>query len=356
MYSVYSAITCYHVIGDNRKIAIVVDGRPDTIVTSVTGFSPKADAIKLDLDTKLGQEVEVGEPDKLKVGDKLYVIGSPRGLGQTMTEGILSARRENDGVPLLQISNPISPGSSGSPVINEFGEVVGIVTSQIRDSQQLNFAVPIWYAIGSCSGVPIDRIKPSGDSPATKTSTSVASTKGSEIEEFWKIQTSHRNSDTDIRCLQLAPDFSVDAGISGKANVDGVDEDDMKRWMTAELSRSAPSANVISDKDQKSRSDNADDANNVLDLISRRDNGLRNLFVSLNILKAQDGLSVYTITINFNRCAVTPYGLAYVSVYEKSATGFFGKAKTPSDVLRDGIVGLVKNFADAWSVANKKTE
>jgi tetratricopeptide (TPR) repeat protein len=78
-----------------------------------------------------------------EVGEKVVVIGSPLGLEQTVSDGIVSAVRE---IPtfgkLIQITAPISSGSSGSPVVNVRGEVIGVATFQIVEGQNLNFAIP----------------------------------------------------------------------------------------------------------------------------------------------------------------------------------------------------------------------
>ena len=78
------------------------------------------------------------------VGEKIMVAGSPMGLEQTYTEGIVSAWREiPDKGKVIQISAPVSPGSSGGPVLNMRGEVVGIAAFQIIYGQNLNFAIPV---------------------------------------------------------------------------------------------------------------------------------------------------------------------------------------------------------------------
>ncbi len=76
------------------------------------------------------------------VGERIVVIGAPEGLANTVTDGIVSALRAIGDQKLLQISAPISHGSSGGPVLNLHGEVVGVSVMMLTDGQNLNFAVP----------------------------------------------------------------------------------------------------------------------------------------------------------------------------------------------------------------------
>jgi S1-C subfamily serine protease len=84
---------------------------------------------------------------KVTVGLRVLTISTPRGLSQTVADGLLSAIRSEDGLQLLQITAPISPGSSGGPVLNTDGEIVGVIRGQITSGQQLNFAIPIDIAV-----------------------------------------------------------------------------------------------------------------------------------------------------------------------------------------------------------------
>lgn len=80
----------------------------------------------------------------IQVGEKIVVIGNPLGLDATVSDGIVSARRDLDSYgKVIQVTSPISPGSSGSPVLNMQGEVIGVATFQIQGGQNLNFAVPV---------------------------------------------------------------------------------------------------------------------------------------------------------------------------------------------------------------------
>ena len=75
-------------------------------------------------------------------GERVAVIGNPLGFDGTISDGIVSANRtDKNGVDLIQITAPISHGSSGSPVVNSHGEVLGIATMIFSGGQNLNFAV-----------------------------------------------------------------------------------------------------------------------------------------------------------------------------------------------------------------------
>jgi Trypsin-like peptidase domain len=103
---------------------IADDGTIDLALLSVSGNHP---FLNLDLTTCIE-------------GQNILVIGNPEGLQGTVTSGIISAIRSD--VNRYQISAPISPGSSGSPVLNENGDVIGVVVSQFKEGQNLNFAIP----------------------------------------------------------------------------------------------------------------------------------------------------------------------------------------------------------------------
>jgi S1-C subfamily serine protease len=78
----------------------------------------------------------------LSVGEAVFTIGSPAGLTNTLGQGLLSGlRRSEDDVEYVQITAPVSPGSSGGGVFDDRGNLIGITTFTIRDAQNLNFAI-----------------------------------------------------------------------------------------------------------------------------------------------------------------------------------------------------------------------
>ena len=91
--------------------------------------------------------LKVGDSDQVEVGDQVVTIGNPKGLELTFTSGIVESVRldPNKGYRFIQHQAPISPGSSGGPLLNMRGEVIGINTFEIKDAQNLNGAIPINY-------------------------------------------------------------------------------------------------------------------------------------------------------------------------------------------------------------------
>lgn len=124
--------------GDALKIEGVIEADPDLdmALIRVAGFQLPAAVL--------------GNADSVELGQRLIAIGAPIGLEATITDGLLSARRTEGGHKLLQISIPVSHGSSGGPVFTEQGEVVGLVVSGIRAdvAENVNFALPINYVRG----------------------------------------------------------------------------------------------------------------------------------------------------------------------------------------------------------------
>jgi S1-C subfamily serine protease len=79
--------------------------------------------------------------DGLKVGEQVFTIGSPSGLESTLGQGIISGLRRDGVRRLVQTTAPISPGSSGGGLFDRSGNLIGITTFTLRDSQGLNFAI-----------------------------------------------------------------------------------------------------------------------------------------------------------------------------------------------------------------------
>ncbi|HEX7072172.1 MAG TPA: serine protease [Rhodothermales bacterium] len=135
-------VTNVHVVAGAAWVEVVdSEGKVAGSIPYAEAASPRVDLAILPRLTGLGEGLPIAtEPPP--VGSRIVVIGSPQGLESTVSDGLVSGHREFDGVPMVQVSAPISPGSSGGPVLNSRGEVVGIAVSQLTTGQNLNFAVP----------------------------------------------------------------------------------------------------------------------------------------------------------------------------------------------------------------------
>ena len=93
--------------------------------------------------------MELGNSVALTVGEPAVIVGSPRGLEGTVTAGILSSVRDSgDGFKVLRTDASVNPGNSGGPLVNNKGQVIGVVSFKFRSAEGLNFAIPINYVRG----------------------------------------------------------------------------------------------------------------------------------------------------------------------------------------------------------------
>ena len=142
-------VTNYHVIEHGSRIEVVLSDKRTLNVLGTRALDKAHDLAMLQIDTPHAVPT-LSLADALpEEGQKIVVLGNPRGLTFSTTEGIISAIRTEDDLPedlevstTIQFSAPISPGSSGSPLMNLEGRVVGVVVSQITNGQNLNFAIP----------------------------------------------------------------------------------------------------------------------------------------------------------------------------------------------------------------------
>jgi S1-C subfamily serine protease len=148
-------ITNLHVIKGVARAEVKLFKGEVYPLTEMVAVDEKADLVKVVVNLPGGTPhyltVSGARPD---AGVRVIVLGSPLGLEQTATDGMVSAIRTlRDRGEFLQISAPISPGSSGGPVVNMAGQVIGIATFQVR-GQNLNFAVPGYRILALRDGPP----------------------------------------------------------------------------------------------------------------------------------------------------------------------------------------------------------
>ena len=141
--------------------AHVVDGADEVLVTltdkrefkaKIIGADKRTDVAVVKIDATGLPAVKIGDVNRMRVGEWVMAIGSPFGLENTVTAGIVSAKQRDTGdyLPLIQTDVAINPGNSGGPLINMRGEVIGInsqIYSRSGGFQGISFAIPIDEAI-----------------------------------------------------------------------------------------------------------------------------------------------------------------------------------------------------------------
>jgi len=137
-------ITNRHVIERSSRVEVhLLDGKKFP-VKGVIALDGEGDLALLQVDIPAGLVRPLPILNSVpQEGESIVVIGNPFGLEGSVSNGIVSAVREIAGYgKIIQITAPISPGSSGSPVVNMMGQVIGVATLQAAEGQSLNFAVP----------------------------------------------------------------------------------------------------------------------------------------------------------------------------------------------------------------------
>ncbi|MBP6478009.1 MAG: WG repeat-containing protein [Chitinophagaceae bacterium] len=137
-------VTNYHVYKGANKL-IVKHGSKIVAYSNIISYDEEKDILILKIADRSFPSIPIGNSELLKVGQKIYTIGSPLGFENTISEGIISGLRSNKEKTenFIQISAAISPGSSGGAVINTKGELVAITTLTATKGQNLNFAIPV---------------------------------------------------------------------------------------------------------------------------------------------------------------------------------------------------------------------
>ena len=141
-------VTSLHVVDRVDEILILLyDGRE--LPATMVGTDPETDLAVLKIDAESLQNISVGNPDQIEIGDVVLAIGNPFGMGQTVTQGIISATQRN-GLNLTILENyiqtdaDINPGNSGGALIDARGNLLGINTAVLNNenSEGIGFAIP----------------------------------------------------------------------------------------------------------------------------------------------------------------------------------------------------------------------
>lgn len=155
-------------VGENCVItnAHVVEDARDIQLDTFTGKSYKAKIAGIDFDKDIAvlfvenekfQELIIADDEKLNIGDDVYAIGTPKSMAYTLTKGVVSAKqREIDRDIYIQTDAAINHGNSGGPLVNKNGEVIGVNTLKLTDSEGIGLAIPMCVVVDFIKSLNID--------------------------------------------------------------------------------------------------------------------------------------------------------------------------------------------------------
>jgi S1-C subfamily serine protease len=136
------AVTAWHVVANARSVwAVFADGQREKVIGCIHQDALR-DLALLKLEKPLSHRQATLCRELQAVAARAYVIGTPKGYAFSISDGLISQVRSVDGFLEYQLSCPISPGNSGSPIFNQRGEVIGIASWTKSDAQNMSFAIP----------------------------------------------------------------------------------------------------------------------------------------------------------------------------------------------------------------------
>ncbi len=143
-------VTNLHAVAGASKVSVHFEDGRSVDATGYLGIDEKRDLVCIQIQERFKRisYPALASLKDLRIGQKVIAIGSPQGLANTVSEGIISGIREFDeGTSVIQTTAPLSPGSSGGGLFNDQGELIGITSFLHTGGQNLNFAYPTDYIL-----------------------------------------------------------------------------------------------------------------------------------------------------------------------------------------------------------------
>jgi S1-C subfamily serine protease len=136
----------FHVIeGTSRGFVKIIGDETMYEIDGIIALDELHDLVLLQVKAANAPLLSLGDSKNLAIGEEVFVVGNPEGFEGTFSKGIVSGIRESEDKRYVQITAPISHGSSGGPVLNGKAEVIGVTVATHESGQNLNFAIPSQY-------------------------------------------------------------------------------------------------------------------------------------------------------------------------------------------------------------------
>jgi hypothetical protein len=152
-------ITNYHVVANAKEMAVKLQSGEVYRNVDLLRSDPTSDLAFLKIEAVDLPTIPLGNSNNVQVGDAVLLIGAPQGLEQTVSSGLISGSRIDNGVRIIQTSAAASHGSSGGPLLNRSGEAVGVMSFKLVNGENLNFTIPINYVRGQLDSLTLSNPK-----------------------------------------------------------------------------------------------------------------------------------------------------------------------------------------------------
>ena len=141
-------VTNNHVVANAKEMAVEFASGEVYRNVYLLSSDPIDDLAFLKIEAVDLPTIPLGNSNDVRVGEEVLLVGAPKGLEQTVSNGLISGIRLREGVRVLQTSAAASPGSSGGPLLNRSGEAVGVMSFKVINGENLKFTIPINYVRG----------------------------------------------------------------------------------------------------------------------------------------------------------------------------------------------------------------
>jgi S1-C subfamily serine protease len=136
-------VTTYNLVSGGKFVKIKVNDK-EYVPLAIYKIDRRRDVIVYKIDGENLPFLGVANSDNVKIGDRVFTIGNPKGFERSFSEGVISAKRDfGAGKVYFQFTGPNTEGMEGSPLLNENGDVIGIISSRTYMEKDLNFAIQI---------------------------------------------------------------------------------------------------------------------------------------------------------------------------------------------------------------------
>ena len=152
-------VTNHHVVANAKAMAVKLPSGEVYRNVYLLSSDPINDLAFLKIEAVDLPTIPLGNSNNVQLGDEVLLVGAPQGLEQTVSNGLISGIRLDNGVRVLQTSAAASHGSSGGPLLNRSGEAVGVMSFKLVNGENLNFTIPINYVRGKLDTLTVSNPK-----------------------------------------------------------------------------------------------------------------------------------------------------------------------------------------------------